>query len=56
VDIVLDCDIVSTLAKIDRIGLLAEIFKDDRIVIARNRNGVFLTNDRLKRKIDYFNI
>ncbi len=33
VDIVLDCDIVSTLAKIDKIGLLMEIFKGKRIVI-----------------------
>jgi predicted nucleic acid-binding protein len=33
VDIVLDCDIISTLAKIDKIGLLMEIFKGKRIVI-----------------------
>ncbi len=32
-DIVLDCDIVSTLAKIDKIDLLSEVFKDRRIVI-----------------------
>jgi len=109
VDVVLDCDIVSTLAKIDKIDLLAGIFKDSRlvipnavyvelleaerigfiftekifnsqieittmigseltdfknivqnkkihhgeaegIVIARNRNGVFLTNDRVAVK------
>ncbi len=108
-DVVLDCDIVSTLAKIDKIDLLAEIFKDNRMVIpnavyvelieaermgfdfaekifnsqieittmigselddfknivknkkihhgeaegmviARNRNGVFLTNDRVAVK------
>ena len=106
VEVVLDCDIVSTLAKIDGISLLVEIFEDIRIVIpnavyvelleaerigftftekifqsqieittmldselidfknivknkrihhgeaegiaiARNRNGVFLTNDRI---------
>ncbi len=62
-DVVLDCDIVSTLSKIDKIDLLAEIFRDSHIVIpnavhvelldaegiaiARNRNGVFLTNDRV---------
>ncbi len=32
-DVVLDCDIVSTLAKIDKIDLLSEVFKDRRIVI-----------------------
>jgi len=33
VGVVLDCDIVSALAKIDRIGLLAKIFKDQQLVI-----------------------
>lgn len=32
-EVVLDCDIVSTLAKIDRISILVEIFEDKRIVI-----------------------
>lgn len=33
VDIILDCDIVSTLAKIDRIDLLFDLFKNSRLVI-----------------------
>ncbi len=33
VGIVLDCDIVSTLAKIDKIGLLVEIFRGKRMGI-----------------------
>lgn len=33
VGVVLDCDIASTLAKIDKINLLSEIFKDKRIMI-----------------------
>lgn len=33
VGIVLDCDIISTLAKIDKISLLEEIFRGKRIVI-----------------------
>jgi len=33
VDVVLDCDIVSTLAKIDKIDLLAEIFRNSHLVI-----------------------
>lgn len=33
VGIVLDCDIVSTIAKIDKISLLGEIFRDKRIAI-----------------------
>ncbi len=32
-DIILDCDIVSTLAKIDRIELLLGLFKNNRLVI-----------------------
>lgn len=108
-DIVLDCDIISTLAKIDRVDILVDLFKHSRLVIpnavyvelleaekmgfifprkifnskielttmsqqelddfektvknpkihsgeaegitiARNRNGVFLTNDRVTVK------
>ncbi len=32
-EVVLDCDIVSTLAKIDRINLLFDLFKDSRVLI-----------------------
>ncbi len=32
-DIVLDCDIISTLAKIDRIDILVDLFKHSRLVI-----------------------
>ncbi len=46
-DIVLDCDIVSTLAKIDKIDLLAEIFKDDRIVIPNAVYVELLEADRM---------
>lgn len=33
VDIVLDCDIISTLAKIDEINLLFDLFKKSRVLI-----------------------
>lgn len=39
VGIVLDCDIASTLAKIDKISLLVEIFEDKRLIIP---NAVYI--------------